>query len=68
LDVVHLIDLPDPYEPRTAILAFLAEMEAHPDRQDEQIKDAIRSGRETLAEHDRLMAKFREMKALREGS
>jgi hypothetical protein len=68
LDVVHLIDLPDPFGPRTDILAFLAAMEARPDRQDEQIKDAIRSGRETLAEHDRLMAKFREMKALREGS
>jgi len=52
LDVVHLIDLPDPYEPRTAILAFLAEMEAHPDRQDEQIKDAIKEGYRVLRQHD----------------
>ena len=52
MDVVHLIDLPDPYEPRTAILAFLAEMEAHPDRQDEQIKDAIKEGYRVLRQHD----------------
>jgi len=57
LDVVHLIDLPDPYEPRTAILAFLAEMEAHPDRQDEQIKDAIKEGYRVLRQHDQLASR-----------
>ena len=57
MDVVHLIDLPDPYEPRTAILAFLAEMEAHPDRQDEQIKDAIKEGYRVLRQHDQLASR-----------
>ena len=57
MDVVHLIDLPSPFDSRTAILAFLAEMKAHPDQQNKQIKDAIKEGYRVLRQHDQLASR-----------
>jgi hypothetical protein len=57
LDVVYLIDLPSPFESRTAILAFLEAMRAHPDRENEQIQTAIKEGNRVLRRHDQLASR-----------
>ena len=57
MDVVHLIDLPSPFDSRTAILAFLEAMKTDPDRQNKQIKDAIKEGYRVLRRHDQLTAR-----------